>query len=118
MVAARAIKPGEIILTEHPLTFGPMDTSRPICLGCYNPVTDQSPRCRSCNYPMCSEACSEAKEHKDYECKFFAEKGFKADPSKFNFDEEELSYAIVSPVRYFNLQCPCLCVYRGDVGVR
>ncbi len=100
MVASRNIKPGETILIEHPLTFGPLDTSHPICLGCYDPVTAKSPRCPRCNYPMCSESCSDAAEHKDFECQFFVERNFKAETEKFDFNGEEVAYAIVSPIRF------------------
>jgi hypothetical protein len=48
---------------------------------------------------MCSDGCSEVRQHKEFECRFFADRGFKADASKFNFDGEELSYAVVSPIR-------------------
>ena len=33
MVASRDIKAGEIVFKEAPLTFGPSETSKPICLG-------------------------------------------------------------------------------------
>ena len=35
MVASRDIRAGEVIFEEMPLTFGPSDNSRPVCLGCY-----------------------------------------------------------------------------------
>ena len=35
MVASRDIRAGEVIFEELPLTFGPSDNSRPVCLGCY-----------------------------------------------------------------------------------
>ena len=104
MVAARNIKPGEIILTERPLTFGPLDSSRPICLGCYNPVTDKSPKCPRCGFPMCSAECCDAKEHSDFECKYFVERGFKPETIKFKYDTDELTYAAVSPIRFKNFR--------------
>ena len=40
MVASRDIRAGEVIFEEMPLTFGPSDNSRPVCLGCYQVRSD------------------------------------------------------------------------------
>ncbi len=81
MVASRDIRPGEVIFKESPITFGPMDTSRPVCLGCYQTVTKFSPKCNGCHFPCCSDSCSQndqvrkfdetkTKNHlNDYSCK-------------------------------------------------
>ena len=39
MVASRDIKAGEPIFKEAPLTFGPSESTKPLCLGCYKPVS-------------------------------------------------------------------------------
>ena len=38
MVAARDIKPGELIFTEEPLGLGPNHTTLPCCLDCMKSV--------------------------------------------------------------------------------
>ena len=42
MVAARNIKAGEIVLKEMPLTFGPSENTKPLCLSTFQPVTAKS----------------------------------------------------------------------------
>ena len=116
MVAARNIKAGETILVEAPLTFGPLDTSSPICLGCYDPVKRTSPKCPRCNFPVCSASCSDESQHKDNECEFFVRHGFSADSGDFNYEGEELAYAIVSPIRYFDVEVGYLLLNR--IGTR
>lgn len=50
LVAARDLSPGDLVLTERPLVFGPKamldpETSMP-CVGCYKPVsTEVGERC-------------------------------------------------------------------------
>ena len=69
MVATRDIKPGEVIFTEAPLSFGPSENTKPICLGCYNPIISRnSPCCKRCGFPVCSDQCSQIPEHRDFEC--------------------------------------------------
>jgi hypothetical protein len=78
MIASRDIQPGEVIFDELPLTFGPSDNSRPVCLGCYERIKslDEAAICM-CGYPMCSKTCSDVPQHRDFECKAFIENGFK-----------------------------------------
>ena len=69
MVATRDIKAGELIFTETPLSVGPRWNTRPVGLGCYNTrITRDTPACKRCGFPVCSERCSEAPEHRDFEC--------------------------------------------------
>lgn len=68
MVAAKNIKAGEIIFKEAPLTFGPSEITKPLCLACYKPVTIESPTCELCGFPMCSKECCKAPIHKENEC--------------------------------------------------
>ena len=69
MIATRDIKPGEIIFTEQPISFGPSENTKPVCIGCYSPtITKDSPRCKRCGFPVCSDKCSQIAEHRDYEC--------------------------------------------------
>ena len=77
MVASRDIPAGEVIFVESPLTFGPSEVSKPICLGCYDRIRAFSYACAKCGFPMCGSACQEIKEHADNECAAFQAKGFK-----------------------------------------
>ena len=38
LVAARPLKPGDLIISELPLALGPCSDSDPVCLGCYQPI--------------------------------------------------------------------------------
>ncbi|XP_023941136.2 SET domain-containing protein SmydA-8 [Bicyclus anynana] len=62
LVAARDLAPGEVVITELPLVFGPKAMFDPEatmpCVGCYKPVfTDVGERCSRCGWPMCSGNC-------------------------------------------------------------
>ena len=104
MVAARNIKAGEVVMKEAPLSYGPNDITKPICLGCCAPVTIKSPTCDICGFPMCSKECSNSKVHKEFECEALKKHGYKVDASTFNFGGVELTYAIISPIRTFMLK--------------
>lgn len=65
MVASRNISAGETIFVEAPLTFGPSEETKPVCLGCYERVESAKVVCRRCGFPMCSKACAEVEEHKN-----------------------------------------------------
>ncbi|KAM3965846.1 SET and MYND domain containing, arthropod-specific, member 5 [Aphomia sociella] len=62
LVAARDLTPGDLVLTERPLVFGPKampdpEVSMP-CVGCYKPVsTEVGERCFRCGWPVCSGNC-------------------------------------------------------------
>ncbi|XP_063386603.1 SET domain-containing protein SmydA-8 isoform X1 [Cydia fagiglandana] len=62
LIAARDLAPGDLVLTERPLVFGPKATVVPEatmpCVGCYKPVpTDVGERCSKCGWPVCSGNC-------------------------------------------------------------
>ncbi|XP_046969712.1 SET domain-containing protein SmydA-8 [Vanessa cardui] len=75
LIAARDLSPGDVVLTELPLVFGPKamfdpEASMP-CVGCYKPVfTDVGERCSSCGWPVCSGNCPGLKDprHHGVEC--------------------------------------------------
>ncbi|XP_040573772.1 SET domain-containing protein SmydA-8 isoform X1 [Lepeophtheirus salmonis] len=102
MVATRDIKPGETVLMEYPLTFGPGNPNEPICLGCYTPVLkNQHTECDGCGFPMCSKECSQILEHKDFECAEMHNMNFRLDSQntlKWNGSQESV-YNAISPMR-------------------
>ena len=56
--------------------------------------------CPLCGFPMCSTKCSQIKQHSEFECKLFQEKGFRAQAKKFKFDgSDEPVYSVISPLR-------------------
>ncbi|XP_038222646.1 SET domain-containing protein SmydA-8 [Zerene cesonia] len=62
LVASRDLAPGDVILTEPPIIFGPKAMPDPEakmpCVGCYKPIfTDIGERCSSCGWPVCSGNC-------------------------------------------------------------
>ena len=100
MVASRNIKAGETILKEEPLTYGPNEITKPICLGTYQPVDAKSPRCKYCGFPLIKTS----KVHQEYECQAFQDHGYKVNASTFNFDGEEAAYSVISPIRTLKLR--------------
>ncbi len=88
MIAARDIRPGEVILRERPLTFGPSDHTRPLCLGCYKTIEsfDESLACRDCGFPMCSLECQTVPEHRDFECQAMKKNGYRVNAAKFKYN--------------------------------
>lgn len=114
MVASRDVRAGEVIFEEMPLTFGPSDNSQPVCLGCYQRITVASDCVEcvgGCGYPMCSESCGGVREHKEFECAAFREKGYKLDRSKLAYENSQgedsftvSRYAIISPIRALKLR--------------
>ncbi|VVC95652.1 unnamed protein product [Leptidea sinapis] len=63
LVSSRDLDPGDVILTEAPIVFGPKAMSDPEvkmpCVGCYRPIfTDAGELCAKCGWPVCSGNCS------------------------------------------------------------
>jgi hypothetical protein len=104
LVASRTIEAGTIILKENPLIFGPQG-SKPICLGCCQIVTEKSPRCEKCGFPLCSKACADSEMHKTFECEPLMMIGyFKTLPIDNFFKAPEVYYKIIVLLRTFLLR--------------
>ncbi|XP_014206977.1 protein msta [Copidosoma floridanum] len=78
LVAGRDLEPGAEILTELPFVVGPKASTYPLCLTCYTPWPpteddDNKPLCPRCGWPVCGDECADQPQHRDYECKVFAE---------------------------------------------
>ncbi len=76
LVAKRAIKPGDIILSEAPLLFGPKQLSAPMCVGCHkawdpalwhrggsSPDDAEIYFCSMCGWPLCGSECEKSPFH-------------------------------------------------------
>ncbi|XP_037931135.1 SET domain-containing protein SmydA-8 [Teleopsis dalmanni] len=106
--AKRNIKPGEIILRESPLIYGPKISCAPTCLGCHKLLPDPKPpqknyyKCSKCTWPLCSKACEISPNHVD-ECQLMSARKFE---SKLNYNSANLNsttmvpaYCIIMPLR-------------------
>lgn len=98
LVATRDLKPGDVIISENPLVYGPKQVSAPLCLGCHAPAPRA--RCPRCLWPLCSSACS----HAVAECAALA--GSCA-PLEFgdNMEEPHYAYECITVLRCVVLQC-------------
>ncbi|KAJ8715216.1 hypothetical protein PYW08_005197 [Mythimna loreyi] len=79
LVASRDLSPGDLILAERPLVFGPKAMLDPEaimpCVGCYQPVlTEAGERCAKCGWPVCSGNCPGLKDsrHHAAECEILS----------------------------------------------
>ncbi|KAJ8923004.1 hypothetical protein NQ315_001552 [Exocentrus adspersus] len=75
LVATRDLKPGDLILTESPIVFGPrphMVEEGPVpCPGCCRLIIgESSARCEGCDFPICHPDCAGLKdmEKHGHEC--------------------------------------------------
>lgn len=75
MVALRDIYPGDCILEELPLAYGPdRYNSVLVCAGCTRHV-DESSWCAECRWPVCSSSCPGLGLHRQLECSLLARRG-------------------------------------------
>ena len=99
--ASEDIKAGETIFEEYALSSGPIYSTRPVCLGCYQILSNQISEhhiCRKCGWPLCSAICEKSPEHLP-ECQTFSAKNVKVSCEKFNYGDIEPMYDVVCPVR-------------------
>nr|XP_023028068.1 protein msta-like [Leptinotarsa decemlineata] len=81
--ATKDIKPGEIVLQENPLIWGPSQTTVPVCLGCCKFITTKNSRpCTKCGWPVCSDVCEKAPSHIP-ECRYTVLRGDKVSITNF-----------------------------------
>ncbi|XP_040570990.1 SET domain-containing protein SmydA-8 [Lepeophtheirus salmonis] len=97
LVATRDIKALEVILEESPLVIGPYISSNNQCLECFKTLDTSPHSCISCNYPFCSQECSQGPWHK-IECSAFQKYGHKRDENDNDF------YSIITTLRLLSLQ--------------
>ncbi|KAL0275681.1 UNVERIFIED_CONTAM: hypothetical protein PYX00_003468 [Menopon gallinae] len=64
-VSAAEIREGDVIFEEEPLVSGPLQSTPPVCLGCYVLLNELNRRdCSKCGWPVCSERCEKSDSHK------------------------------------------------------
>ena len=99
--ASEDIAAGEVILEEYPLSKGPLYSTRPVCLGCYqvlSNISSERHNCKKCGWPLCSDICEKSPEHYP-ECQMFSSRDVKICCKQFNYDGIEPMYDIICPVR-------------------
>lgn len=104
MVAVRDIAPGEIILTEEPLMWGPNPTNPVlVCVGCYRHINEDQrvPGCSRCQLPVCSENCQNNEKHEHMECKLFEKfrHSFNFRNEAGDYDIDKVPYTVILIVR-------------------
>ncbi|XP_033330721.2 SET and MYND domain containing, arthropod-specific, member 5 [Megalopta genalis] len=58
LLASRDLSPGDLILSESPLVWGPsLHTDQRVCVGCGKRCTSDSTRCKTCTWPACEQDC-------------------------------------------------------------
>ena len=75
MTTTRKVAAGETIFMEEPMVHGPCQEGQPVCLVCYEFIT-QDQLCPGCGYPVCDAQC--AREHQEQhagECAALARAG-------------------------------------------
>ena len=101
MRASKDINAGDVIFEEYAVNRGPIYSTRPVCLGCYKILSSKSSErhiCTKCGWPLCSSVCEKSPEHSP-ECQTFSAQNVKVCSEKFNYDDIEPMYDVVSPVR-------------------
>lgn len=81
-MATRDIKPGETVLKEAVLIWGPSQITIPVCVGCGKGLKEGDCKpCEKCGWPACSEKCEQSQSHKP-ECYYTANAGKKVSGRK------------------------------------
>jgi len=99
LVASRNLKAGDIILREKALVIGPKQGSLPVCLSCYKEIaslTKDHFRCTGCNFPFCSQSCTQAGVHKE-ECQVLGRS--KKRINIVDFSKAHPVYECITPLR-------------------
>lgn len=77
LVATRDIKPGENVLKEPVLIWGPAQMTIPVCVGCGKGLKEGDCKpCEKCGWPVCSDKCEQSQSHKP-ECYYTVNAGKK-----------------------------------------
>ena len=108
VLASQNIEAGQMIFSEYSIVNYPQWKTSPLCLGCYTSIDlDQCTQCTICNWPMCSEKCSQTEDHL-LECGIFQKSGIKIDINEFKTDQKIQSvvplYDMIIPLRMLALR--------------
>lgn len=96
-MATRDINPGDIVLKEPVLIWGPSQITIPVCLGCGRGINeDDSKPCSKCGWPVCSQKCEDSDSHRP-ECYYTSQAGKKV--SIRNFELPHPNYQCLTVLR-------------------
>lgn len=88
LIAARDIHPGELLLTDTAVAFGPKDISpSTLCVECLH--VGPTEKCSGCHFPLCPQDSPHSQVHSWEECKLLARMNMKAD----------IAYECLTPLR-------------------
>ncbi|XP_017777961.1 PREDICTED: protein msta [Nicrophorus vespilloides] len=97
LIATRNLKPGDVILKEPPIVWGPSQVTIPVCLGCGKGLNAKTSKpCQKCGWPMCSEICQNSPSHIP-ECSYTVNRGDKVNISVFDIPNP--SYQCITVLR-------------------
>ncbi|KAI4456979.1 set and mynd domain containing arthropod-specific member 4 isoform a [Holotrichia oblita] len=97
LVATKPLKPGDVVIKEDPLIWGPSQITVPVCLGCGVALSNKTARpCQKCGWPMCSEICQNSPSHIP-ECSYTTNRGDKVSIKNFNIPHP--SYQCITVLR-------------------
>ncbi|XP_022900342.2 SET domain-containing protein SmydA-8 [Onthophagus taurus] len=95
LVATKPLNPGDVILKEPPLIWGPAQQTVPVCLGCGKIVTAKTQKpCQKCGWPMCSDLCQNSPSHIP-ECSYTIKRGDKVSINNFNITHPSYQSIII-----------------------
>ena len=98
LVAARDISPGELVVVEKAVSWGPNHSPDRLCLECLTEVGVEE-ECLHCGFPLCSSH-TETPQH-EIECKIFQKENCRLDEN--DKDDMETVYPCVEVIRCLSL---------------
>ena len=100
MVASRDISPGEVVVVESSVCWGPNHTPDLVCLECLVQVTPGQV-CDKCGYPLCDDHGGDTPNHA-LECEVFTRAGYKLGHD--DLEDMEIHYPCVEIIRCLSLR--------------
>lgn len=86
LLAKKDFKPGDIIVVDSPLLYGPQNCQKLICVGCCKKLEDESKFCMVCGWPICSTQCDKLTEIHSVECQILKLCPIKEGETSFRYD--------------------------------
>ena len=107
MVASRDISPGEVVVVESSVCWGPNHTPDLVCLECLVQVTSGQV-CDKCGYPLCDDHGGDTPNHA-LECEVFTRAGYKLGHD--DLEDMEIHYPCVEIIR-------CLLLREKSIDIK
>ncbi|KAL1497645.1 hypothetical protein ABEB36_008568 [Hypothenemus hampei] len=101
LVATRDLQPGDLILTEYPLIYGPrphvVEEGPVPCPGCCRLIIpEEAARCEGCDFPICNPECPGLKDMElhGHECKILGLRDIRAINGLHDFYRQDTLLAL------------------------